>query len=217
MSRTPKNAAKIDDPFAVPKRRGRPPAPDSPTLVVRAELDVSDGDILSPRRRALVDEYVVDYHVGRAARRSGWSLPAAHRQLATPAAQAYLREILRERAVERTALEQRIVEELCVLAFYRLDAVVDANGQIDLTRLSDDDPRRAEILVALQGQGCTRDGTPVYKFADRVRALELLGKHVGMWVERRELSGPGGRPLEIASTVTPREAAEIYAAALEQS
>lgn len=34
---------------------------------------------------------------------------------------------------------------------------------------------------------------------DRLKAMELLGKHLGMFVERREHSGPGGKAIEVSA------------------
>lgn len=52
----------------------------------------------------------------------------------------------------------------------------------------------------------------------RVKAIELLGKHIGLLVEKHEHSGPGGKPIEIAAKVTADElaAARERAAKLEK-
>lgn len=47
-----------------------------------------------------------------------------------------------------------------------------------------------------------RKGRPTgqWKFADRGanKALELLGKHLKLWTERMEITGPGGGPIQLA-------------------
>jgi phage terminase small subunit len=40
--------------------------------------------------------------------------------------------------------------------------------------------------------------------SDRLKAYELLGKHLRMWTDRTELSGPDGGPLEIESVIRPK-------------
>ena len=55
-----------------------------------------------------------------------------------------------------------------------------------------DDATAASIAEIAQ----TRDGLRV-KFHDKRAALVDLGKHLGMFVERRELSGPGGAPIPV--------------------
>jgi hypothetical protein len=39
------------------------------------------------------------------------------------------------------------------------------------------------------------------KFSDNNRALELLGKHLGLFIDRHQLSSPGGKPIDTTWTV----------------
>ena len=44
--------------------------------------------------------------------------------------------------------------------------------------------------------------------SDKIRALELLGKHLRLWAETVEHSGPNGGPLQVSISITrsvPRE------------
>jgi phage terminase small subunit len=50
------------------------------------------------------------------------------------------------------------------------------------------------------------------KLADKKGALELLGRHLGMWKDKTELTGPNGGPLQqnvqiefVAPTERPKE------------
>lgn len=43
----------------------------------------------------------------------------------------------------------------------------------------------------------TKDGIEV-KQADRIKAIELLGRYLGMFTDKTELSGPGGGPIPLA-------------------
>jgi phage terminase small subunit len=57
------------------------------------------------------------------------------------------------------------------------------------------------------------DMAPAYTFdaANVLRGIELLGKHTGTFIERREISGPGGKPIQQTITaVDPIEAAKQY-------
>ena len=44
-----------------------------------------------------------------------------------------------------------------------------------------------------------RDGTFKFKLHDKLNALEKVGKHLGMFIERKEVTGPNGGPIEINS------------------
>jgi phage terminase small subunit len=41
----------------------------------------------------------------------------------------------------------------------------------------------------------TQAGQTAYKAADRITALSLIGKHLGLFKERMEVSGPDGAPI----------------------
>lgn len=53
------------------------------------------------------------------------------------------------------------------------------------------------------------------KMHDKPGSLEKLGRHLGMFPGKVEVSGPGGGPIEtISTTMTPQEAADLYARTL---
>jgi hypothetical protein len=64
---------------------------------------------------------------------------------------------------------------------------------------------------------CQGEGIPLareeVKPADRMKALDLLGRYLGMVIERKELSGPGGGPVPLA-TVNVNELTDEQLAAL---
>ena len=62
-----------------------------------------------------------------------------------------------------------------------------------------------------KGAKRTKDGLEILMH-DQAKALENVAKHLGMFVERREVSGPGGRPVELVTKdMSPKEAADAYA------
>ena len=68
--------------------------------------------------------------------------------------------------------------------------------------------RRAEITAdrILERLDALADGAE--RDADKIRANELLGKHLRLWAETVEHSGPNGGPLQVSITITrsvPRE------------
>ena len=65
---------------------------------------------------------------------------------------------------------KKILEELAAVAFAQVSQAYDENGQAD--------PARAG--PALAGVEKTAQGIKL-KFYDKLKALELLGKHYGLW------------------------------------
>jgi phage terminase small subunit len=67
--------------------------------------------------------------------------------------------------------------------------------------------------MAILGYKQTKDGIEV-KIADPIPAIERLGKYLGMFVDRSELSGPGGKPLQMqAVSVTDLTKEQLMAVA----
>ena len=56
-------------------------------------------------------------------------------------------------------------------------------------------PDQAAMVAEVSETTSQNGGSLRLKIHDKVRALELLGKHLGMFTEKRELSGPNGTPL----------------------
>lgn len=51
----------------------------------------------------------------------------------------------------------------------------------------------------------------------RIAALELLGKYLGLWTEKHELTGPNGGPISTETKVSdPVEAARMYRELMER-
>lgn len=75
-----------------------------------------------------------------------------------------------------------------------------ASKEAKITSL-DPDYITSRILDIVNRDGC-RDG-------DALRGLELLAKHLGMFIERQEISGPDGKEIEIRQKET-RERADSF-------
>jgi phage terminase small subunit len=74
-----------------------------------------------------------------------------------------------------------------------------------------------DMAELFEGRGGKREQIGVLKkikWPDKVRNLEMLGKHVNVnaFKEQHEYTGPKGGPIQTITTqMTPQEAAEIYA------
>jgi phage terminase small subunit len=79
----------------------------------------------------------------------------------------------------------------------------------DTTKLS---PGAAALFAGVKE---TQYGLEI-KMHDQMKALESLAKHLGMFPNKHEHSGPGGGPIRtINETMTPQEAADAYADTLD--
>ncbi len=144
---------------------------------------------LTDKQKRFVAEYLVDLNATAAARRAGYSEKTACEQaarlLANVKVQAAVQEAKQARQ-ERTEITQDMVlRETAKLAFFDIRKMFGKNGKpLDISELDAD---TAAALVGLDVQDIAdNDGDYVgfvkkYKMADKLKALELLGKHLGTW------------------------------------
>jgi phage terminase small subunit len=155
---------------------------------------------MNGKQRAFATEYVIDYNATQAAIRAGYSersaYSQAHELLKKPEIQAAIKE-LENAAAERAAVNKDMVlKELARVAFVDPRRLFDENGKPkDLTTL-DADTAAALASVDILEEFDYNDGnrefvgyTKKYKWADKLRALEMLGKHLGMFTDKVHVDG----------------------------
>jgi phage terminase small subunit len=174
--------------------------------------------VLNDRHRRFVAEYLVDLNATQAAIRAGYS-PASARQVAGRmmtnddiAAAIAEAQAARGRRIEVTA--DRVVLELARVAFGDPRRVMSwGPGGVKLrpsAELADEEA----AIVADVGETTTKEGGSLrVKTVDKLGALRLLGRHLGMFGERADPGAVAGAPepgpLETVADVK-REAAELY-------
>lgn len=142
---------------------------------------------LTPKQKQFVAEYLVDLNATAAAKRAGYKDPNIGRQLITKNNVSDAIQIAIADRQERTKITQDMVlRETAKLAFFDIRKMFDKNGKpLDISELDAD---TAAALVGLDVQdikdadsGDFLGYVKKYKMADKIKALELLGKHVGAW------------------------------------
>ena len=138
---------------------------------------------LTEKQKRFVAEYLVDLNATQAAIRAGYSPKTANRIGSQNLSKVDVQtEIEKRRASLRNKLEitqEKVLEELAAIAFANgADfATVNQNGIVRITPTSElPEEKRKAIASIKEGQY----GTEV-KVHDKVKALELLAKHLGMF------------------------------------
>ena len=145
---------------------------------------------LTPKQRRFVEEYLVDLNATQAAIRAGYSKKTSGRigaeNLQKPVIQGAIEKAMNHLS-DRTAVSQeKVVRELARIAFVDPTKVIDfARGTI-MNDLSEDD--RAALAGVKVKDGDTVTEREV-KLLDKLRALELLGKHLGMFTDNFNFKG----------------------------
>lgn len=146
---------------------------------------------LTDKQERFVQEYLVDLNATQAAIRAGYSEHTARSQgqrlltkvdiqAAIQARQAELRE-------KTEITQERVLDELSAIAFaVGTDySIINEDGEVEYTPTAElTERQRKAVAIAQTG----RNGTEI-KMHDKVRALELLGKHLGIFTERVEHEG----------------------------
>ena len=167
---------------------------------------------LNAKRQQFVDEYLVDLNATQAAIRAGYSEKTAMEQGYQLLQKTSVKEYISARTadrIERTEITQDMVlKELAIIAFSNAadyasviekDAMVEVNGVTVPLEDADGNPIKYRTVEPVLTEELTdeqkralsvikkgRDGFEVKPY-DKVRALELLGKHLGMWTEKVEV------------------------------
>ncbi len=168
--------------------------------------DASPNGRLNPKQGFFVDEYLVDFDARAAAMRAGYSPRSAHVQaselLNLPKIQLAIQRALRARQARTQITQDRVLEELALLAFSSVDHYeVDAVGRVAVRPEAPVGAIRAissiKHTIRTDGDGnVTRDIE--FRLWDKPGPLKLAGQHVGLFTKKIEISGAGGGPIEVA-------------------
>jgi len=150
-------------------------------------------DRLTPKQQRFVEEYLVDLNATQAAIRAGYSSDSAaeqgSRMLRNVKVRACIDQAMAERS-KRTGINQdRVLIELARLGFINAVDLINSDDATIKQNASRDDT--AAILSVKVKVIPTEDGEIVereVKMNDKIKALELLGKHLGMFKDKVEVS-----------------------------
>lgn len=136
---------------------------------------------LTAKQKSFCEQYLIDCNATQAAIRAGYNINSAkeggYENLTKPHVKEYMSVLIAQQE-ERTLITADSI-------LIRLNQVANRCMQAELVIYNDSDvPENAEYQFNAAGAN---------------KALELLGKHLGMFVERKEVSGPNGDPIPLDS------------------
>ena len=155
---------------------------------------------LSERRQRFVEAYLLDTNATQAAIKAGYSVGSSrgvgYRLLKTPDIQAAIAE-RRERAARRADLTlDAVIAELKLLAFANMADYIKmgpyGHPVLDFSGLTRD---QAAALVEVAVSGPKKNPHVRFRLADKHAALVDLGRHLGGFANRTEVTGKDGAPL----------------------
>ena len=148
---------------------------------------------MTEKQKIFADEYLIDLNATRAYRKAYPSVKkdetaaqAGSRMLRNVKVAEYIAERMQARQ-ERTEITQdKVLEELAAIAFAR--ATDYAEVKDDQVIIKDTSGLSENQIKAIAGIKQGKFGIEV-KLNDKEKALELLGRHLGMFKDRVEVSG----------------------------
>lgn len=149
---------------------------------------------LTDRQWRFVLEYLQDYNATHAAIRAGYSAKNADKIGSQLLGKPRIREAINAELAKISArlgvTPQRIIDELARIAFVDPTKLADfASGRV-LPDASPDDRAVIQSIRVKRVPGKLGDGIErEIRFADKIRALELLGKITGILNDKQQLSG----------------------------
>ena len=166
---------------------------------------------LTPKQRRFVAEYLVDLNATQAAIRAGYSENRAseigYQLLQKTTVRDSIQAAMEERERRTGVTQDWVVQELYRIAaadrgaFARvvtLRAGEDGRLPAQVVELTDTDTLTEDQRAALAGVEETKYGIRVNTY-DKLKALELLGRHLGMFTDKVEQSGETTIRLELGA------------------
>lgn len=186
---------------------------------------------LTPKQKRFCEEYLIDLNATQAAIRAGYSPKTAEqtasRLLRNVKVQEYIAKRQKELSMSTEITQERVIKELALIAFSNnadYAHVVEKKMQVEaggaLVDLLDKDgkpvmyrtvePVLTEELTEEQKRALAvikkgRDGLEV-KSCDKVKALELLGKHLGIFTDKIEANVNDTTRSELQELLAQRKA-----------
>lgn len=143
---------------------------------------------LTDKQQRFVDEYLIDLNATQAAIRAGYSAKTADQQGSRMLANVKVKQAVAEKQAQRskrTGVNQdRVVLELAKVAFAKMTDIVDSKGRIKEDASPDDLACIESIKYKESDNEYGGSVEREVKIASKLKALELLGKHLGMWSDK---------------------------------
>lgn len=149
---------------------------------------------LTAKQRRFVDEYLIDLNGTRAAIRAGYSPKTAQEQASRLLSNVMIREAIEKAQAERsrrTGINQdRVIAELAKIAFLNPTDVIDMDEATVKGEANRDDTAcvasvKVKTIPTEDGNITERE----VKTYDKIKALELLGKHLSLFTDKVKLDG----------------------------
>lgn len=150
---------------------------------------------MTEKQKIFADEYLIDLNATRAYRKAypnckkdSSADAAARKLLGNTRIQTYISERMQERQRRTEVTQDRVVQELAAIAFAKATDYVNikSNGVTSMVVVRPTDDLTDDQIRAIAGIKEGANGIEI-KLNSKEKALELLGRHLGMWNDKMDL------------------------------
>ena len=149
---------------------------------------------MTAKQERFVQEYLIDLNATQAAIRAGYSPKTAQEQSARLLSKVMIQTAISKAQAERsrrTGINQdRVIRELAKVAFLNPVDVIDMDDATIQGEANRDD---TACIASVKVKTIPTDDGPItereVKTYDKLKALELLGKHLGMFTDKLKVEG----------------------------
>ena len=149
---------------------------------------------MTEKQKIFADEYLIDLNATRAYRKAypnckkdSSADAAARKLLGNTRIQKYISARMEERQKRTEVTQDRVLQELAYIAFARVTDY--ATVRDDVVKIKNTDELTEEQIRAISGIKEGKFGIEL-KLNDKEKALELLGRHLGMWNDKLDIKTP---------------------------
>ena len=152
-------------------------------------------------QKRFCDEYLIDFNATRAykaayksCRKDETAYVNGSKLLRNTKVQEYIAEKQQEMQERNKITQDTIIQELAKIALFNIKDIYNEDGTLKkVTELDDDTAKAISGVKILQKAGAMK--IILSKTNDKTKALELLGKHLGMFKENVNLTQD--KPFEV--------------------
>lgn len=151
---------------------------------------------MTAKQKRFCEEYLIDLNATQAAIRAGYSPESAQQigaeNLSKPVIRARIDTEIAERSRRTGVNADRVVQELAKIAFVKATDIIDPNTATVRDSATDEDKACIASVKFKSSSGESSDSVErEIRMCDKLKALELLGKHLGMFTDKVNVSGGG--------------------------
>lgn len=152
---------------------------------------------LTPKQKIFANEYLIDLNATRAykvaypsCKKDETAAQAGSRMLRNVKVAEYIQKRMDERAKRTEITQDRVLQELAKVGFANITDFVEieACGGLCVVKVKPTDQMPSDKLGAIAGIKEGANGIEI-KLNDKGKALELIGRHLGMFKDKVEVSG----------------------------